>query len=219
MSLVIDIETENTGADIMADNTRIISVQMGDSEEQKLYYADAHDPSLSTSQVPQRVETLIAEGKVFAGYNLKGFDLPLLKQFLGVEIPEANVLEIAEMDGVKKLQQRSGRRSYRVEDVCKEYGISVDHKRLMDEKAETFKKRPEVLALADTSARQLVEEKGWSYAFSLNYKLNKIAVGRAIYDSYLEFVRAGGARETLFHRYAVGDVICEYQLMRRLLRD
>lgn len=217
-TVVIDIETENTGADIMADNKRIISVQIGDSTKQELYYADAHNPSLSTSQVAQRVKTLIGEGNVFAGYYLKGFDLPFLKQFLGVEIPEANTLEITEMDGVKKLQQRTGRRSYKVEDVCKEYGIPADHKRMMDERAEPFKKRPEVLALADTAARQLVADKGWSYDFSLNYKLDKIAGGRAIYDSYLEFVRKDGAKDTLFHQYAVGDVICEYQLMQKLLK-
>lgn len=216
-TVVIDIETENTGADIIADNKRIISVQIGDSTKQELYYADARIPSLSTSQVPQRVRTLIAEGSIIAGYYLKGFDLPLLKQFLGVEIPEVNILEITEMDGIKKLQQRTGRRSYKVEDVCKEYGISADHKRLMDKRAEPLKKTPEVLALAETAARRLVAEKGWSYDFSLNYKLDKIAGGRAIYDSYLEFVQAGGAKETLFHQYAVGDVICEYQLMQRLL--
>lgn len=218
MSVVIDIETENTGADIIRDNKRIISVQIGNSEKQELYYADARDPSLSTSRVPQRIRTLIAERNVFAGYYLRDFDLPLLKQFLGVEIPGANILEITEMDGIKKLQQRTGRRSYRVEDVCREYGIPTDHKRLMHERAESFRKRPEVLTLADTAARQLVADKGWSYDFSLTYKLDKIAGGRAIYDSYLEFVQKNGAKDTLFHRYAIGDVICEYQLMQKLVK-
>lgn len=203
----------------MADNKRIISVQIGDSTKQELYYADAHDPSLSISLVPQRVKTLIAEGCVFAGYNVKGFDLLFLKQFLGVEIPEANILEIRDMDGVKKLQQKTGKKFYRLEEVCREYGISADHKRLMDESAEPIKKRPDVLALANTAARQLVANKGWSLDFSLKYTLDKIAGGRAIYEAYLEFVQKDGTKDTLFHQYAIGDVICEHQLMQNLLKN
>jgi DNA polymerase III epsilon subunit-like protein len=218
-TFVIDIETENTGADVMADNKRIISVQIGDSTSQELYYADARNPSLSTSQVPQRIRTLIAEGNVLAGYNLKGFDLQFLKKFLGVEIPEVNVLEIGEMDGVKKLKQRTGKRFYKLEELCKEYGIPADHKRQMDERAGPFKRTSEVQALAENAARKLVEEEGWTFNFALEKKLGTISIGRAIYDSYLEYVQKDGAKETLFHRYAVGDVICEHQLMQRLLKD
>ncbi len=219
MSLVIDIETENTGADIMNDNKRIISVQIGDSTKQDLYYADASDSARSLSQVPLRVKSLVSQKYVFAGYNLKGFDLPFLKQFLGIEIPEANVLELRDMDGVRKLQQRTGKRSYRLEEVCREYGIVTEHKRLMDEKDEPFKRRPDILAQADVAAKRLVEEKGWGLDFSLKYTLDKIAGGHAILDSYKEFVQKDGAKETLFHRYAVGDVICEHQLMQKLLKD
>lgn len=41
MYRVIDIETENTGTDIMTDNKRIISVQIGDDVNQDLYWADS----------------------------------------------------------------------------------------------------------------------------------------------------------------------------------
>lgn len=104
----------------------------------------------------------------------------------------------------------------KAEDACQEYGVVAEHKRLMNGRAESFKKRPEVLALADTAARRLVAEKGWSYDFSMDRELAKIAGGRAIYDSYLEFVRMDGAKETLFYQYAVGDVVCEHQLLQKL---
>jgi len=57
-SLVIDIETENTGADLIADSKRIISVQIGNSTNQELYYADARNPSLSTSQEEPKGQNL-----------------------------------------------------------------------------------------------------------------------------------------------------------------
>jgi hypothetical protein len=43
MYFVIDIETENTGSDIMKDNKRILSIQIGDDTKQELYYADSTD--------------------------------------------------------------------------------------------------------------------------------------------------------------------------------
>lgn len=205
--LVIDIETENTGADIMADNKRIISVQIGDTSQQELYYADAKESIKSLSVVPTRINSLVANGALFAGYNLKGFDLFFLKQFLGIEIPDANVLELRDMDGVQRLQQRTGQRSYRLEEVCSEYEIVTEHKRLMDERALPFRVKPEILAQANMAARKLVVEKGWSFDFSLKYTLDKISGGHAIFDAYKEFVQKDGSKETLFYKYAVGDAL------------
>jgi len=37
-----------------------------------------------------------------------------------------------------------------------------------------------------------------------------------IYDAYLEFVKSGGQKNTLFYEYAIGDVISEYQLLKAL---
>jgi len=52
--------------------------------------------------------------------------------------------------------------------------------------------------------------------FAFNYVLDKIAGGRAIFDAYLEFVKSEGQKNTLFYEYAIGDVISEYQLLKKL---
>ncbi len=216
MVFVIDIETENTGADVMADNKRIISVQIGDSINQELYYADARDPLQSLAQAKSRIASLVREGNVLAGYNVKGFDILFLKQFLGVDIPNANVLEIMDMEEMAQLRNRLGKRYLRLEEACMEFGISPDHKRLMDKRAEPFKSNPEILARADTAAQKLVTTKGWSFEWSRGHALDKIAGGHAILASYQEFVSKGGSKDTLFYTYAIGDVVCEYKLWQAL---
>jgi len=212
---IIDIKTENTGADFMADNRRIISIQIGDSARQDLYYADASVGDRSLFQGVIRIRMLIAQGCVLAGYGLKGFEVPLLKRFLAVTIPEANTLDLRDMDGVKRLQQKTGRALLELEEVCSEYGIPADHRRLMDEKAEPLKKRQEILAQANEAAKQLVA-KGWNSDSSLKYALDTIVTGHAVLESYEEFVQKGGAGDTLFHKYAVGDVVCEHRLLQAL---
>ena len=212
---IIDIKTENTGADFMADNRRIISIQIGDSARQDLYYADASVGDRSLFQGVIRIRMLIAQGCVLAGYGLKGFEVPLLRRFLAVTIPEANTLDLRDMDGVKRLQQKTGRALLELEEVCSEYGIPADHRRLMDEKAEPLKKRQEILAQANEAAKQLVA-KGWNSDSSLKYALDTIVTGHAVLESYEEFVQKGGAGDTLFHKYAVGDVVCEHRLLQAL---
>ena len=162
-----------------------------------------------------RIRMLIAQGCVLAGYGLKGFEVPLLRRFLAVTIPEANTLDLRDMDGVKRLQQKTGRALLELEEVCSEYGIPADHRRLMDEKAEPLKKRQEILAQANEAAKQLVA-KGWNSDSSLKYALDTIVTGHAVLESYEEFVQKGGAGDTLFHKYAVGDVVCEHRLLQAL---
>ena len=41
----------------------------------------------------------------------------------------------------------------------------------------------------------------------------------AILESFTEFVESGGNPETLFYKYAVGDVIVERNLYHRLIED
>lgn len=216
MSLILDIETETHGADVMAGTKRILSVQIGDSRFQELYYADSPVPESSLAQVPARLAELVNDGTVIAGYNIKGFDLVFLQKFLGVEIPAANVLELMEQAGVKQLQSKMGRRSLRMEEVCRELQVPVDHKRLMDERALAYKTVPELVDQAQIFAEELVSRHGWTHDFALRYTLDKLAVGNAILDAYREFVAKRGSRNTLFYRYATGDVISEYLVMRAL---
>jgi hypothetical protein len=212
--LVIDIETENTGTDIMADNKRIISVQVGNSAKQELYYDDSNDKSRSLTAAKSRISSLLSEGVVFAGYNVKGFDVPLLKKFLGVEIPDENLLELYETEKVAKLCQLKNRRTLKLEEVCEGLKIDARHKQEMNHEAEKYKTRPDIVKRAQVAAKDIVNHKGWGLDFSYNYALEKLAGGNAIYDSYLKFVERDGSSDTLFHRYAVGDIISEYRLLQ-----
>jgi hypothetical protein len=212
--LVIDIETENTGTDIMADNKRIISVQVGNSAKQELYYDDSNDKSRSLTAAKSRISSLLSEGVVFAGYNVKGFDVPLLKEFLGIEIPDENLLELSETEKVARLCRLKNRRTLKLEEVCEGLDIDTSHKQEMNREAEKYKTRSDIVKRAQVAAKDIVNRKGWSLDFSYNYALEKLAGGNAIYDSYLKFVERDGSSDTLFHRYAVGDIISEYQLLQ-----
>jgi len=213
--VLVDLETENTGMDAMADSRRIISIQIGDSTRQDLYYADASVGERSLLQASIQVRMLIKQGYVFAGYNVKGFEVPILKKYLGLTIPEVNVMDLRDMEGVKRLQQETGKKVLELKEVCSAYGILPDHRRPMDEKAELIKKKPEVLAQANEAARELVA-KGWNSESSLKYALDTMAAGRAMLESYEEFVQKGGATDTLFHKFAVGEVIYEHRLLQAL---
>ena len=215
MYSVIDIETENTGADIMKDNKRILSVQIGDDIKQKLYWADSVEPQWSLESAKNEIASLLFQGVVFAGYNIKGFDIRFLREFLGVEIPEMNTLDLC-LCQKQKLTKLTGRNRPRLEEVCEACGIRVTHKQRMKEKAKKYKSIEDVKKQALAKAKELVEKRGWSQGFSYNYALDKIAGGMAIYDAYLEFVKSGGQKNTLFYEYAIGDVISEYQLLKAL---
>jgi hypothetical protein len=215
MFSVIDVETENTGADVLADNKRIISVQIGDDASQDLYYADASDSASSLGGVPVRVRRILDEGQVIAGYNLEGFDLKMLKQFMGLDIPQASVLEIGNVNGLWE-KRKASRLSTRLEDICADFGISTEYKLSMNAKADKLKSRPEIRKRAYELAPQVAARRGWGADFAMTYTLDKLAGGQAILDSYCEFVDSKGSTDSLFYRYATGDVICEAQLLRAL---
>jgi hypothetical protein len=216
--VVMDIETENTGFDIMNDNKRIISIQLGNVEGQELYYADAPRFETSLDQAVIRLNQLIDEGKVLAGYNIEGFDIPLLQRFLDVNIPRANRLDIGTIGGLYTKRRAAGK-STSLEAICIDLGIDVGHKQLMNSRAEQLKMRPEIRAKAEAGALYFSSSKFWSLDFSRRCALDKVAGGYAILEAYLEFVRSSGSKDTLFYRYAVGDVISESQLLRHLLES
>jgi len=213
MYRIIDIETENIGSDILKDNKRIISIQIGDADKQELYYDDSEDPRYSFSEAKRQIASLLSRGHIFAGYNILGFDIPILKRFLRVEVPESNIFDLCQTPKVSELRNR---KLFSLEQVCGECGIEVAHKRRMNEKTNEYKKRQDFKDLAVVKAKELVNDKGWSFDFSYNRMLDKIAGGNAIYDSYQEFVKSGGQKNTLFYEYAIGDVICEYRLLKTL---
>jgi hypothetical protein len=215
MYRIIDIETENTGTDVMRDNKRILSVQIGDDIRQNLYWADSVEPEWTLESAKKEIASLLSRGVIFAGYNIIGFDVRFLKEFLDVEIPEMNTIDLC-LCQKQRLTKLTGRNRPRLEEACKAFGIIVVHKHRMDEKAEKYKSIEDVKKQATAKAKELVEKKGWSPDFSYNYVLDKIAGGNAIYDAYMEFVKSGGQRNTLFYEYAIGDVISEYQLLKAL---
>ena len=213
MYRIIDIETENTGTDIMEDNKRILSVQIGDDTIQNLYWADSKDPQWTLESAKKEIASLLSQGVIFSGYNIKGFDVRFLKQFLGVEIPEASILDLCQSP---KITQFTGKNKARLEEACAACGVKVTHKQRMNEKAKKYKSMEAHKNKALAKAKELVENRGWSQDFSYNYALDKVAGGNAIYDAYLEFVKSGGQKDTLFYEYAIGDVISEYQLLKAL---
>ncbi|MGD0978602.1 MAG: hypothetical protein ABR962_05605 [Candidatus Bathyarchaeia archaeon] len=213
MYRIIDIETENTGTDIMEDNKRILSVQIGDDTTQNLYWADSKDSQWTLESAKKEIASLLSQGVIFSGYNIKGFDIRFLKQFLGVEIPEANILDLCQSP---KITQFTGKNRARLEEACAACGVKVTHKQRMNEKAKKYKSMEAHKHKALAKAKELVEKRGWDQDFSFNYVLDKVAGGNAIYDAYLEFVKSGGQKNTLFYEYAIGDVISEYQLLKAL---
>lgn len=125
MYVAIDIETENTGTDIMEDNKRIISVQIGNDTKQTLYWADSKDPKWNLESAKKEIESLLSQGIIFVGYNIKDFDVRFLKQFLDIDIPESNILDICKSP---KIPQLTGKMKNRLEEACAACGVKVAHK-------------------------------------------------------------------------------------------
>ena len=170
MYRIIDIETENTGTDIMEDNKRILSVQIGDDTIQNLYWADSKDPQWTLESAKKEIASLLSQGVIFSGYNIKGFDVRFLKQFLGVEIPEASILDLCQSP---KITQFTGKNKARLEEACAACGVKVTHKQRMNEKAKKYKSMKAHKDKALAKANELVENRGWSQDFSYNYALDK----------------------------------------------
>src|SRR5438270_8612940 len=98
---VIDVETENTGYDIIEDNSRIISIQFNDGMSQELYYADSN-----LSSANEKIRSLINDRYTFVGYNVVNFDVAMLKKLLDIEIPRSQVIDIAELQKMVQLKAR-----------------------------------------------------------------------------------------------------------------
>ncbi len=211
-TVIIDVITENTGPDVL-DIRRIISVQMGDSSKQDVFHAEANDGAHSLFGVALQVNALVARGSVFAGYDIKQFELPLLKRFLGLTIPGYRVVDLKDLKGVVALQSKATGPILRLDDVCREYKVSLEYKLAIEQKAEAIKKNAETVAKADAAAQHLAASKGWTPEFARQYALDSISSGQAVLESYNEFVEKKGSRDTIFYRYAAGQVTCEHSLL------
>ena len=214
-TVVIDLIMENTGVDPVADSKRIISAQIGDSTGQEVYYTEAPDGPHSLFGLALRVNTLVARNHFFAGYDIKRLERPFLSKFLALAIPEVNVLDLRDIEGVASLRQSTAR-SFELDELCRAYGISMEHRRGISEKAETIKKRPEIRAKAASLAPQLAAKEGRTLEQSLQQALDRIATGQAVVEAYDEFVQSGGSHESAFYKYATGNVVCENSLLQAL---
>ena len=86
----------------------------------------------------KEIASLLSQVVIFAGYNIQGFDVRFLKQFLGVNIPESQILDLCLCQS-QKLTQLTGRRKVRLEEACNACGVKVTHKQKMNDKAEKYK--------------------------------------------------------------------------------
>jgi hypothetical protein len=213
--LGLDIETENTGLDIIKDNKRILSVQLGNNVNQELYWADSKNPQWNLERAKREILSHLSKEVKFIGYNLKGFDIPMIKQFLNIDITEKQILDLC-LCQPQRISQLTGKNRPRLEEICSACGIEVRHKQRMNERANKYKSNESFKTQALTKAKELVKNKGWSFDFSYNYALDKVAGGNAIYDAYLEFAKSNGQKNMFFYEYAIGDIISEYNLLKKL---
>jgi hypothetical protein len=219
MYVVLDVETKNLGSDIMKDNEQLLSLQLGDATKQELYYYDSKDTQLNLEMGKKRIASLLSQGVTFVGYNIKGFDTIMLKKFLGVEIPLSRTFELCDTPKMVELHRRV--KNWTADYACQKYKIDVSHKQKMNAKAEKYRAKEDIQKKAKddkakAKAMEFVQNRGWTPDYAFNEVLRKIAYGHAIWDAYLEFVESGGRKNTLFYEYAIGDVISEYQLLKKL---
>ncbi len=212
--VVIDIETENTGYDIKEDNKKIISVQFYDGIKEEFYYEASSTNNLEIAKA--RIKTLLDNDIQFAGYNIIYFDLPLITKFLGIEIPLSRVIDISEMKSIIFLKNQLNKKGVSLEEACNNFGIKCEHKKLLEPIINKIKQLPEVIDMANVGGLRLANKNGWSIDFSRRYALNKISGGMAILESYKEFVNNNGSPDSIFYRYAIGDVVTEYELYQKL---
>ena len=216
MEIALDVETENLGADVFADNTRLLSVQIGNDKKQEVYWADATDPGDSLAAAKKQLESLLIQRVTFAGYNITRFDLPMIKQFLTIEIPQARVLEMTDMEPVLKLKEELRKRGLRLDVVCERFGVPVLHKQKMMDLASELRRRPDIITKANELAPDIKSKKSGSLEYAVNEALDNISLGMAIHEEYEKFAANGGQKDSFFYEYAVGDVISEYQLLQVL---
>lgn len=212
--VVLDIETENTGYDVMAHNKRVISVQLFDGTEGKLFYDGSEDNSIAAAKTA--ILSHIDRNDRFVGFNVRNFDATLLNKFLGIAIPSEQIVEISEMPKMDLIRRALGRNYPSLVETCKHLGVDCSHKKMMDDYALTFRNLPDVLKMVKEGAAKMIETKGWTPNYAYNRILEKITGGMAILESFNEFVIAKGDVNSLFHKYAMGDVLTEYRLFEEL---
>jgi len=213
MYRALDVETKNLSSDITGGNEQLLSVQIGDDTNQKLFWADSKDPESNLESAKKEITSLLSQGVIFAGYNI-GFDVTMIKKFLGVEIPKSQTLDLCHTSKIEAFHKITT--DWSLERACGKYYVDVDHKRKMKEKAEKYKRRLDIQEKAKADAMELVKTKGGTFDWTYNKALDKVAFGYAIWDAYQEFVKSGGRKNTLFYEYAIGDVISEYKLLKAL---
>jgi len=94
----------------------------------------------------------------------------------------------------------------------------TDHKRKMDERAEPYKSRPDIIAEANIGAAKFKAEKGWGADFSLKYSLDKLAGGYVPVELILLLIRKSGNDKKFEH--SIYDVMKEsvYRFCKTLAR-
>jgi hypothetical protein len=213
--VILDIETENTGYDVMRDNKRILSVQTYNGNEGMIYYDGSETNGLSDAK--KFLEIQIELGTKFVGFNVKNFDVRLIKEFMSIDIPNSQIVDIGELPKTKEIKQQMKKNWPRLVELCDFMKIECSHKNLMDDNSQKFKDLPDVIKLAKEGAEKTCKEKlWWTYDYAYNRALNSISGGMAIMNSFEEFVKSGGNIDTLFYKYAIGDVISEYLLYQKV---
>jgi len=214
-AIVIDIETENTGYDVMESNKRILSVQTYDGNESMIYYdgSDTHDLSNAKRFLEEQIEM----GTKFVGFNVRNFDVRFIREFMDVDIPNPQIVDIGELQKTNDIKQKMGKKWPRLVEICDFLEIECFHKNLMDNDSLKFKELPDVIKLAKEGAEKMCKEKTWwTYDYAYNRALSSISVGTAILKSFEDFVQSGGNTNSLFYKYAIGDVISEHLLYQKV---
>ena len=213
-SITIDIETENTGCNIMEDNKRIISVQLFDGNNPKIFYDGSEYSNLESAK--KELNSLIDIGKSFVGFNIRNFDVPLITKFLGIKIPASQIIEISEMEKMNSVREHYGKKWPRLVDCCEFMDVECSHKGLMDKQSARLKKNPDVIIKAKEGAVTLQKRRGWTHDYAYNRALDFISGGMAILEAFNEFAGSKGDQNTIFYRYAVGDVFSENALYMKM---
>jgi hypothetical protein len=212
--ITLDIETENTGFDIMGDNKRMISLQLLDDDIGRIFFDGTNSNNLDSAK--KELCSLIDSGKNFLGFNVRNFDVHFIKEFLGIEIPSSQIIDIGEMPEMEKIRQRLGKKKPRLEEVCNLLGIDCTHKMTMNQRSQKFKGLPEVIQKAKEGSTKWQKELGWSGDFSYTLALDRISGGMAIMEAFEEFLKSRGDQNSFFYQYAMGDVHAERELYLKL---
>jgi len=185
--LSFDIEAENTGVDVRRDNKRIISIQLYNQDIEEIYYDDSTEQSLEHGK--ERIQSLLNDGYTLVGYYISGYDIPLLKEFLGIEIPSSKYIDISCMDKVEKIKAKFG---YSLQAVCEGVDVPCSHKKLLEPLVKKLKLDPEIIERAKIEGSKMASKKSQTLQYAREKALNLICGGSAILEAYHEFVKSDG---------------------------